>query len=490
MLLALIVVPLAAAVLTLLLGKDVRLVRGAALGAAVAELGIAGAVWQQYAASGERIAFVVGGSDSATFLRLAADGLCIPLIALTAVLGVMAVLASWQVERPASHMALLLALEAAVMGVFLAADLLLFYAAWEAVLIPMFFLIGGWGHENRRAAALKFFIYTFAGSALMLVGIVLLIVWGGAGTVMTGETGGLVTGSEQLVFWLLAAGFLVKIPVVPLHTWLPDAHVEAPTAGSIMLAGVLLKMGAYGLARLCVPYAPSAFADAAPILAALGVVGIVYGAAMALGQSDLKRLVAYSSVSHMGFVILGIASGTELGWQGALLAMVSHGLVAALLFFLVGALYERAHTREIAAFGGVGVSLPTWASVFVFASLASLGLPGLSGFPGEFAAIVSAFDRFGGVVAVAGIGIVLAGAYALRAVRGVVHGEPPADAGSGGEEVDERPSRAAWADLSVRELAVVVPLAALIVFLGVWPRAVTDIASVTVAALAAMSGGR
>ena len=472
---ALVVIPLAGAFATALLGRSAGTARAIALVTSLAVAVVAGMVWREYAVEGARLTYEFTVNGAGSFVRLAADGLSVPLVGLCAFLGIIAVLASWDAERPGAHMGLLLALEAAVMGVFLAADLVLFYVAWEAVLIPMFLLIGGWGHENRRYAAMKFFVYTFAGSALMLVGLVLVIIGGGQGTGMAEVPIALAAASQPLAFWLLAAGFLVKIPVVPLHTWLPDAHVEAPTAGSIMLAGVLLKMGAYGLARIATPYTPDAFTAAAPILAALGVIGIVYGAAMALGQSDLKRLVAYSSVAHMGFVVIGLASGTELGYQGALLGMVSHGLVAGLLFFLVGALYERAHTRQIAAFGGLGRTLPKWATVFVFASLASLGLPGLSGFPGEFAAVVAAFGTFGFAVAVVGIGVVLAGAYTLRAVRGVVHGGEPVDA-------------ARYADLSVRELLIVAPLVISIVALGLWPRLVTDIASATLGALASLAG--
>jgi NADH-quinone oxidoreductase subunit M len=489
----LIVVPLAGALLTALVGRRVPLARAVALVSALGTAGLAAAAWSEYAQTGERMAFDIPMIGAGAFFRLAADGLALPLVALTAVLGVMAVLTGWNAERAGGHLALLLGLEAAVMGVFLAADLVLFYVAWEAVLIPMFFLIGGWGHENRRYAAMKFFIYTFAGSALMLVGLVLLILWSGGTAIV--DTPGALAGSEHLVFWLLAAGFLVKVPVVPLHTWLPDAHVEAPTAGSIMLAGVLLKMGGYGMMRLCAPYTPGAMADAAWVLAVLGVAGIVYGAVMALGQSDLKRLVAYSSVAHMGFVVLGISAGSELGYQGAMLGMVSHGLVAGLLFFLVGALYDRAHTREMAAFGGLGRTMPRWATVFVFASLASLGLPGLSGFPGEFAAVVSSFGTFGWPIVVAGVGVVLAGAYTLRAVRAVVHGEPAGSAGIEGVDAHgathDRAGSAhgpAWPDLDLREYLVAVPLVVLIVALGLWPRLVTDIASATLQALAFLSG--
>ncbi len=346
-----------------------------------------------------------------------------PLVQLTALLSIVAVIASWKIaDRPGIHHALLLALEAAVMTVFLAGDLILFYVGWEAVLIPMFFLIGGWGHENRRHAALKFFLYTFLGSVLMLAGIIVAVMT--VKSTAIGALGAAIgTDTQMWLFWLLAIGMLVKVPVFPLHTWLPDAHVEAPTAGSIMLAGVLLKMGGYGLMRVAVPYAPAGFEAAAPVLAALGVAGIIYGALMAFAQTDLKRLVAYSSVAHMGFVVLGIATGTVLGYAAAMLAMISHGLVAALLFLLVGSLYERTHTREIVRFGGLGAATPRWGGLFVFAALASLGLPGLSGFPGELLAILEGFGAFGWWMVAAAVGALLGAVYNLSAVRRVVHGD-------------------------------------------------------------------
>ncbi|MDA3936517.1 MAG: NADH-quinone oxidoreductase subunit M, partial [Actinomycetota bacterium] len=361
-------------------------------------------------------------------------------------------------------------------GVFLAQNIVLFYVFWEAVLIPMFFLIGVWGHEDRRHAALKFFIYTFAGSALMLIGILLAVY-------TTGETSipGVVSGfqamreyyagagvnppvSAALVFWLLMIGLLVKVPAVPLHTWLPDAHVEAPTAGSVMLAGVLLKMGGYGMIRLGIPIAPDVFADTRIVFAVLGVTGILYGAVMALGQSDLKRLVAYSSVAHMGFALLALSTGTLNGQIAAVLIMISHGVVSALLFFLVGEVYDRTHTLEIDRFGGMSRVMPAWGTAFTFGALASLGLPGLSGFPGEFMAIVEGFNDIGWWILFALLGVVLAGAYNLRAVHAVGQG----------------PVAQEWADvgdLDGRAILVVIVLAVLIIALGVWPRAVIDVAT-------------
>ena len=415
-------------------------------------------------------------TEQLAFWHLRIDGLSAPLLALTALLGPVAVLASWNVDdRPAVHHALLLGLQAAVAGVFLAADVILFYVFWEAVLIPMYFLIGVWGHENRRHAAMKFFVYTFAGSALMLVGILTAVFEVGATTIDSLLAGRVAIGEPMLVFWLLAIGMLVKLPAFPLHTWLPDAHVEAPTAGSILLAGVLLKMGGYGLLRLAVPIAPEAFAEVSWVFGVLGGVGIVYGAAVALAQADLKRLVAYSSVAHMGFVLLALCAGTERGFVAAMLVMVSHGVVAPLLFLLVGQLYERAHTREIARFGGLGSVVPRWGTAMTFGALASLGLPGLSGFPGEFLSVIESFGVWSWPVALALPGVVLAAAYNLRAVREVVHGEVPGE----------------WwgmSDLSEGDLVPVALLSLAVIALGIWPRIVVEMVGGVFAALSSVIG--
>lgn len=439
--------------------------QGAALAVVASSVTSAGSV--------VRGAIFAGGS---TIWMTVMDGLSLPFLVLAVAIGSLAVVASWNVTKaPGSHHALLLILQGALAAVFLADSLVLFYIAWESVLIPMFFLIGGWGSSNSRRAAMKFLLFTFAGGAVLLVGVIVAIIQTGSLLISEISAAGGVT-TPVMVFWLLAAGFLVKLPVVPLHTWLPDAHTEAPTAGSIVLAGVLLKMGGYGLIRVAVPFAPEGFEGARVALAILGVVGIIWGAATALVQSDLKRLVAYSSVAHMGFVALAIAVGTAASVSAAVVTMVSHGIVAGLLFFLVGALYERAHTREISSFGGLGVVAPRWSVVFVIASLASAGLPGLSGFPGEYVTLIEGFRAFSWWIVPAGVGVVLAAAYNLRAIAGTVQGT--------------RGSSSGILDLSTRETSVSVACVVAIVVLGVAPHIVSStVVPVIISLFPGMNGG-
>ncbi|NTU70271.1 MAG: NADH-quinone oxidoreductase subunit M [Coriobacteriia bacterium] len=473
----LIVAPAVGALIALVIGRSSGgFAKWAALASIGAQIGLLLALGSQGVFSGQRIMGLDGGVTRGAW-QTVVDGLSLPLVLLTVFIGLVAVIASWKLEeRPGSYFALILALQAALTGVFLAESLILFYVAWECVLIPMFFLIGGWGSSNRKHAASKFLIYTFAAGAVMLLGVILALVWtGGATSIGAISQSGVPLPVQATVFWLFMAGFLVKLPAVPFHTWLPDAHTEAPTAGSIILAGVMLKMGGYGIIRIALPFAPAAFGEARFILAILGVVGIIYGAAMALVQTDLKRLVAYSSVAHMGFVLLGVAAGTTAGLGAAMLVMVSHGFVAGLLFLLVGTVYERTHTRELGRMGGFGSVVPMWSVAFVFGSLASLGLPGLSGFPGELVSVIEGFSAFGWWTTAATVGLVLGAAYNLRAVRGTVQGP-----------VGEF---AVLPDLTVRESALVLAFATGIVVLGVRPVLVLGVAEQALSGIAAIVGG-
>jgi NADH-quinone oxidoreductase subunit M len=356
---------------------------------------------------------------------LAADGLSILLILLTAFLTPIAVLSTWTAvqERVKDFMLFFLLLEVGMTGVFVAQDLFLFYIFWEFTLIPMYFLIGIWGGPRRLYAAIKFFLYTMAGSILMLLAIIWLAI--NVGTFSTPDIIGKVPAAAQmLLFVAFAAAFAIKVPMWPLHSWLPDAHVEAPTAGSVILAGVLLKMGTYGFLRFNLPLFPEAAIQAAPVMGALAVVGIIYGAAVSLAQRDVKKLVAYSSVSHLGFVMLGLFAMNSIGIQGAILQMINHGLSTGALFLLVGMIYEQTHTRELSEYGGLWKITPIFGTLTLIVALSSMGLPGLNGFVGEFTILLGAwgagmtggaYDSFGGVwfAALSAIGVILAAIYML-----------------------------------------------------------------------------
>jgi NADH-quinone oxidoreductase subunit M len=352
-----------------------------------------------------------------------------------------------------------------MLGVFAALDMFLFYLFWEASLVPMYFLIGMWGYGRRIYAAMKFFLFTLAGSLLMLVAIIFLYFNAQGDPTFNYET---LLGTpfslpvQRLLFLAFFASFAVKVPLVPLHTWLPDAHTEAPTAGSVLLAAVLLKLGAYGLIRFAIPLFPDAARELAPVVMALAIIGIVYGALVAIVQKDLKRLIAYSSVAHLGFVVLGLFVGTIQGMSGGILQMVNHGLSTGALFMLVGALYERRHTRLIADFGGLARSVPVLAGVFLFVALSSLGLPGLNGFVGEFLVLLGTYRSYGWWVVPAAFGIVLAAIYLLWAYQRVFHGEPV------------RAENRTLHDLGGREVAMLAPVVALILFIGVYPKPFLD----------------
>lgn len=397
---------------------------------------------------------------------LGIDGISLLMVGLTVVLFPVSVLATVDSVREGerAYLALLLVLETAILGAFLALDLLVFFIFWEAVLVPMYFLIAGWGAERRTYAAVKFFLYTMLGSAFLLVGIVYLAV------VNAQNTGALtfdvrLLGGAQLdrvtqvaLFAAFGAGFAVKIPVFPFHTWLPDAHTEAPTAGSVILAGVLLKLGVYGFLRFSLPLFPEGAKELLPLLVVLGLVGIVYGAVVSTVQKDLKRLVAYSSVSHLGFSVVGVFVLTLQGSQGGLLQMFNHGVSTGALFLLVGMVYDRLHTRRIEDMGGIWTAMPIYAGLFLLTVLASIGVPGLGGFVGEFLVLAGSFLRDPLVAAVAGLGVILSAVYLLWAYQRVFTGER-------GPRVDPQVR-----DIGLREIVVMAPLVALMFFVGLYPK--------------------
>jgi len=398
------------------------------------------------------------------------DGISLWLVLLTTLLVPISVLSSWNAveKRHLSFYAFILLLESAMIGVFVSLDLLVFYLFFEASLVPMFFLIGIWGGEKRIYAATKFFIYTALGSLLMLVGIIALYYIFGSFdyvTIVKAMMGGQKI-DEHTQFWLFLAfafAFCIKVPLFPFHTWLPDAHTEAPTAGSVILAGVLLKMGTYGLLRFNLTLFPAASKNFAPVIIVLAIIGIIYGALVAMVQPDVKRLVAYSSVSHMGFVVLGIFSFTEQGLQGALYQMLNHGVSTGALFLLVGMIYERRHTRQISDFGGLAHSMPWFSAFFVITSLASIGLPFLNGFVGEFLILLGTWTsksiaRPWIVTMLAGTGVIWAAVYMLWMLQRVVFGRV------------SNPKNATLSDLSWREMGLMIPLLALMLLMGVYPR--------------------
>ncbi|HLC01985.1 MAG TPA: NADH-quinone oxidoreductase subunit M [Anaerolineales bacterium] len=490
---------LAAAAIMIVPREKVKLVRGIAFSASLLPLALSVWLWLAYDAGRAGYQFVeladwyraVGSS-----YHLGVDGLSVAMVLLTTLLTPLALLISWTVkENVRSYMALFLLLETGMLGVFLSIDLLLFFVFWEIGLIPMYFLINQWGSANREYASFKFLIYTMAGSLGLLLAIQLIGVASGTfdlqeiTTLWSGLSGPLtlfglpITLSigtvKAAAFWAFVIAFAIKVPVWPFHTWLPDAHTEAPTAGSMILAGVLLKLGAYGFLRLVLPLYPVEAKNYAGVLGLLAVLAIIFGAFAAWGQDDFKRLVAYSSVNHMGFVVLGIAAaayarGTMsapdavIALNGAVLQMFNHGLSAAGMFLLVGVVYERTHTRDLRSFGGLFPLAPVYGGILIFTSMASLGLPGLNGFVSEFLVVRGVWPIFTVYTALAMIGLLITGAYILKGVGMVLHG----------------PLNEKWTghalEINRREIVAIGPLLVLMLWIGVWPAWILNVINKTV----------
>jgi NADH-quinone oxidoreductase subunit M len=404
--------------------------------------------------------------------HMGVDGISLPFVILTTGLMPICIIASWQPirRRVKEYMMAFLALETLMVGTFSALDLTLFYLFFEGSLIPMFLIIGVWGGPRRVYASFKFFLYTFLGSVLMLLAIMALY-WDAGTTDIPILLRHAFPRSLQTWAWLaFFASFAVKLPMWPVHTWLPDAHVEAPTAGSVILAAILLKMGGYGFLRFSLPMFPNASADFAPLMFALSIMAIIYTSLVALVQEDMKKLIAYSSIGHMGFVTMGIFAGTVQGVNGGIFQMVSHGIVSGALFLCVGVVYDRMHTREIAAYGGLVNRMPLYAAVFMVFTLANLGLPGTSGFIGEFLTLLGTFRVNPSVVFLATLGIILSAAYALWLYRKIIFGRL-------------KPTLAGMLDLDMREMTVLAPLVVLTILFGFYPKPVLDMSQASVAAL-------
>ncbi len=429
------------------------------------------------------------------------DGISLPLFVLTFLLSFLCAIYSWRYVpdpgRTRAFLALMLLLETGMAGTFIAFDLILFFVFWEMVLVPMYFLIGIWGSSNREYAAIKFFLYTLLGSVFMLLGFLAMYFQGPDPHTFDmvelqrfGGLGGYTDTFQLIVFGAVALGFAVKVPMWPFHTWLPDAHTEAPTIGSVLLAGVMLKMGTYGFIRIALPFLPYGAQRYAPWIGALAAIGIVYASLACLAQKDLKRLIAFSSVGHMGFVMLGIATLTEIGIQAAIFGMVAHGVITGMLFFCVGSIYDRYHTRQIAEIGGgMMTKMPKLGGVFAFVAIASLGLPGLAGFWGEIMALLSSFNPseifladyvgwFRLFMVMGGIGTVLTAGYFLWMLQRVNMGTLP-----------EKWNESGLRDILAVEWVAWLPLLALILVLGLFPSLVFDVTDNGVRSLLSLVGG-
>jgi NADH-quinone oxidoreductase subunit M len=472
MLTALVLLPVAAAIVVALVPgrrREIHLPLGIAL--SVFTLALAGYLFWVFepAAGFQYVDRVTWYEPWGIDWHLGVDGISLPMVVLTTLLVPIALAASTTIEaRIKEFVVYTLLLEAGLIGAFLSLDLFLFFVFFEAMLVPMYFIIGIWGAERRIYAAVKFFIYTAFGSALMLAAIIGLALTHadqtGSASFALSDLGNLdlTVGAERLFFAAFAIAFAIKVPLFPFHTWLPDAHVEAPTAGSVLLAAVLLKLGTYGLLRFNLALFPEASVDAIPIMAILAVIGIIYGAVVAIVQPDLKKLVAYSSVSHLGFIVLGTFALTSGGLQGAVIQNVNHGLTTGALFLLVGMIYDRRHTKKIADFGGLQKTMPLLAGFFLFMSFASIGLPGLNGFVGEFLVLIGSFPALPSLTIIAAFGVILAAVYLLWAYERVFTGMP------------EREENKLLSDLSAREIAILAPLAVLVLVIGLYPKLLLD----------------
>jgi NADH-quinone oxidoreductase subunit M len=490
----------AALVIWFIPSDQVRAIRWTALIATLVPLGVSIFLWRSFDPNQTGYQFIERykwyDAINSSF-KIGVDGLSLTMVLLTTILAPLAILASFTIsDRVKAYMMLFLFLETGMLGVFLSIDLLIFFVFWEIGLVPMYFLINQWGSANRNYASLKFIIYTMAGSLGLLLAIQLLgVVFQTYDMTTLAERWSTLEGSlmgipvstvKTFAFWAFVIAFAIKVPVWPFHTWLPDAHTEAPTAGSMILAGVLLKLGAYGFLRLVLPFYPAESHQYAGWLAFLATMAIVFGAFGSYGQLDFKRLVAYSSINHMGFVLLGIAAAARIGLNnpdpdlnltanialnGAVLQMFAHGLSAAGMFFLVGVIYERTHTRNLNEYGGLFPLVPVYGGILIFTSMASLGLPGMAGFVAEFQVIRGTWPVLTAWTAISMLGLLMTGAYILKGIKKVLHG----------------PLNEQWvghlSEINVREIIVMAPLMVLIVAIGVWPMWIMDVVNKAMAML-------
>ena len=468
---------LGALLIALLRGQDASAVRNArfiALWTTLITFALSLLLWREFDPTTAQFQFVERRAWLGEIsFHMGVDGISLPFVLLTALLMPLCILASWEsiTARVKDYMIAFLVLETLMIGVFTSLDLVLFYLFFEGGLIPMFLIIGIWGGPSRVYASFKFFLYTLAGSLLMLLAIMAIYWEAGTTDIPTLLTHSFPASMQTWLWFAFLASFAVKLPMWPVHTWLPDAHVEAPTAGSVILAGILLKMGGYGFLRFSIPMFPLASAEFAPLIFALSVIAIIYTSFVALAQEDIKKLIAYSSVAHMGFVTIGVFTLTMQGLQGGIFQMLSHGIVSGALFLCVGVIYDRMHTREIAAYGGLADRMPLYAFCFMVFTLANVGLPGTSGFVGEFLSLTGAFRINTWVAFLATTAIILSAAYALWLYGRVMFGKL------------EKPSLKFITDLTWREVAVMTPLVVLTIFFGFYPGPVLDASAASVEAL-------